>query len=122
MAGLFLAMTTSETNNLVTAILAKKMGAKMTVARINNEEYLSENARATFEELGVDKLMCPGDLAAYEIERLIERCSLTDIFDFEEGKMSLIGITLDDSSPLVNKTLAEIDNSNEDFYFDPSPY
>ena len=111
-ARLFIAVTTSESTNLVTAILAKKMGAKQTIARVRNDEYLTEEHRETFKELGVDSLISPRQLAAKEIQRLITKCSFTDIFDFEEGKLSLAGMTLPDTSPLVNMRLMDMPETN----------
>lgn len=107
-AALVLAVTTSEKNNLVTAILAKKMGARQTIARVNNQEYLEPGQRETFRELGVDTLISPQELAAEEIFRLVNQCSFTDIFEFENGKINLVGITLDDYSPIVNKKVSDI--------------
>ena len=108
-AGLVLAVTTSEKNNLITCILAKKMGAKRTIARVRTEEYLGANQKILFKELGIDTLISPRRLAALEIERLINQCSFTDVFEFEEGKISLVGLTLDDHSPLVNNSLEEFE-------------
>lgn len=107
-AALVLAVTTSEKNNLLTAILAKKMGARQTIARVNNQEYLEPGQRETFRELGVDTLISPQELAAEEIFRLVNQCSFTDIFEFENGKINLVGITLDDYSPIVNKKVSDI--------------
>ncbi len=107
-ARLVLAVTTSEKTNLVTAILAKKMGARQTIARVSNQEYLETSQRETFKELGVDSLISPILLAGEEIQRLIRECSFTDHFAFEEGKINLIGVTLDDYSPLVNQQLFDI--------------
>jgi trk system potassium uptake protein TrkA len=53
-ADLFLAVTTSEKTNLITAILAKKLGAKQTIARVNSLEYLTEVTKEHFAQLGVD--------------------------------------------------------------------
>ncbi|HRF40148.1 MAG TPA: NAD-binding protein, partial [Saprospiraceae bacterium] len=50
-------------------------------------------------------LISPQELAAAEIARLVQQCSFTDIFEFEEGKIALAGITLDDSSRLLNVPL-----------------
>lgn len=108
-AYLFLAVTTSEKTNLVTAILAKKLGARQTVARVNNQEYLDQRQRSIFRELGVDSIISPQELAAEEIYRLVSQCSFTDIFEFENGKINLVGITLDDYSPIVNKKVSDID-------------
>lgn len=110
-ADLVLAMTTSENDNIVTAILAKKLGAKQTVARVNNPEYLSKEQKLVFKELGIDKLISPKEFATQEIERLLELCETTDNFEFENGAVNLIGITLDDSSAYVGQSIYEINNS-----------
>lgn len=104
-ADLVLAVTTSENTNLMTASLAKKLGARQAIARVNKTEYLLEENRDLIKSLGVDSIFSPMQLAAREIERLVDRCSFTDIFEFEDGKISLFGITLDDYSPLVNVQL-----------------
>ncbi len=106
-AQLFLAVTTSEKNNLITAILAKKMGARQAIARVENPEYLNEANRERFRELGIDSLFSPRQLAAKEISRLLQKVSFTDVFEFEGGKIDLVGVTLDDYSPLINKALGE---------------
>ncbi len=118
-ADLFLALTTSEKTNLITAVLAKKIGAKKVVARVQNAEYLCKEQRALFKELGIDTLISPPQLAAQEISRLVKQCSFTDHFEFEEGKINLVGITLDDYSPLANKQLSEIHAMQKDFMLRP---
>ncbi len=105
-ANLFLAVTTSEKTNLMSAILAKKLGARQTIARVNSVEYLSEENKEMFRELGIDTLISPQELAAAEITRLVQQCSFTDIFEFENGKIALAGITLEEGSRLVNVPLS----------------
>jgi len=116
-AKLFLAVTAFETTNLLSAILARQLGAKKTIARANNPEYLSKSQLANFEKLGVDRIISPQELAAQEIERLLLRCTFTDVFEFEKGKISVIGLTIDRESPLVGRTLAKVDALNPDFHF-----
>lgn len=118
-ARLFLAVTTSEKNNLITAILAKKLGARQTIARVNNQEYLEPEQRANFQELGIDSLISPTLLAANEIVRLLGQSRVTDIFDFENGKLSLIGVSVDDNSPIMNRTVEEVAAENPGLYFKP---
>ena len=115
-ASLFLAMTTSEKNNLMSSILAKKMGAKYTVARVNNQEYLAEDQKESFHDLGVDSLICPSLLAAKECVRLVAEATVTDLFDFDEGRLSIAGIAVDDGSPVANQTVEEIANKHGRFY------
>lgn len=116
-ARLVLAMTTSEKNNLITAILAKKMGAKQTIARVNNLEYLDSEQRDNFFDLGVDSLISPSHLAAKEIHRLVQKCTFSDIFDFEKGKISLVGIHLEYDSPVANCSLKEVAEQHPDYDF-----
>ncbi|MDX1476722.1 MAG: Trk system potassium transporter TrkA [Saprospiraceae bacterium] len=118
-ASLFMAMTTSEKNNLVSCILAKKMGARQTIARVSNHEYLADDQRASFQELGIDALICPTQLAAQECLRLVQQSTVTDLFEFEQGTLTLAGISLDDSSPLVNLTFQEISDQHGGQFFRP---
>jgi trk system potassium uptake protein TrkA len=116
-AKLFIAVTTSEKTNLLSAILAKQLGAKKTIARISNIEHLEERNKRHFKQLGIDVLISPQKLAALEIERLLQRASFTDLFEFEKGKISIVGFTLDTVCPLINKSIAQIDELTQDFIF-----
>ncbi len=118
-ADLLMAVTTSEKTNLVTAILAKKMGARQTVARVKTVEYLDNHQKAMFADLGIDSIISPQQLASLEVLRLIKQCSLTDVFEFENGKISLIGLHLDDDAPIVNMTVEEVNQQHPEFSFRP---
>ncbi|MFK8164640.1 MAG: NAD-binding protein, partial [Lewinella sp.] len=109
-ADLMLAVTTSEKTNMMAAIISKKLGCRRVVARVDNEEYMCDEHMGTICSLGIDQIISPRQLASEEIERLIKQCSFTDIFEFEEGKLSLLGITLDDDSPLVGVRLSDIEH------------
>ncbi|TNE54968.1 MAG: Trk system potassium transporter TrkA [Bacteroidetes bacterium] len=114
---LFLAVTTSEKTNLLVAILAKQMGAAKTIARVSNPEYLEPTQREVFQKLGVDTLISPQILAAQEIERLLRRGSFTDVYEFEKGKISVVGMKIGQVCPLMNKTINEVNALNPDFNF-----
>ena len=111
-ADLLLAVTTSEKTNMMSAILSKKMGAGRVIARVDNEEYLECDGEKTICSLGIDQLISPRQLASIEIERLIKKCSFTDIYEFEDGKLSLVGISLANDSPLIGRRLSEIEGLN----------
>jgi len=103
---IFLAVTTRENDNLMACSIAKKLGAKQTIARINNISNLEKETKNIFKELGVDKIISPSLLASQEILRLLEYSQVTDNFDFENGKVSLIGITIEDSSVYAGTPIA----------------
>ena len=107
-ADLLVAVTSSEEVNIATAIFAKKLGAKKTIARISNAEYLDRTIKINFSEIGVDFMIYPEELAALETVSLINRTAATDVLEFEDGKLAVIGLRLDKNAPIVNKKLVEI--------------
>ena len=107
-ADLFVAVASSQDANVSSAILAKKLGAKKTIARIANAEYLSEEAGVDFREVGIDFMIYPEELAAQETVNLIKRTAATDLLEFEGGKLSVMGIRLDKNAPVIGKTLTEV--------------
>ncbi len=106
-AQLMLAMTTSETTNLVTATIAKRLGVNQTIARINSKEYLSAGQREIFSDIGIDNIISPTSLAAEEIVRLVREATFTDVFEFEDGKFTLVGATIDETSPLADVRISQ---------------
>lgn len=106
-ADLFIAVTESEEVNLATTIIAKKLGAKRTIARIANEEFMRDRQTLDLKDIGIDELISPESLAAREVKRLMRIAAVTDSFEFDQGLLSLIGITIDHQSTLVDQPLAE---------------
>jgi trk system potassium uptake protein len=106
-ASMVLAVTTSEKTNIVTAVLAKQLGAKRVMARVRNHSYLNEENLPYFNNLGIDNLISPTMLCSREIYNMIENSSFTEIFDFGGGKLNIVGITLDQFSPLVNQRIMD---------------
>lgn len=107
-ADLVIAATSSEETNITTAIIANKLGAKRTIARISNPEFQEESNKLDLGELGIDAMVFPEDLAAKEIYSLIKRSAVTDSFEFGSGKLSLSGFIVEDDAPIVNKSLMEV--------------
>lgn len=114
---LFIAVTSTEKSNLLACILAKQLGAKKTIARVENQEFLEKNSIHKFHQLGVDELISPQKVAALEIERLLQKASFTDIFNFENGKISVIGVGIDEKSPLQNESISKINEFTDEFVF-----
>ncbi|MFK8038709.1 MAG: Trk system potassium transporter TrkA [Crocinitomicaceae bacterium] len=116
---LVIAVTSSEETNLLVSILAKKFGAKRAIARINNQELLLPENLSIYHNLGVDDLISPVQLAAKEIKRLVLKSAFTDNLEFEGGKLSVIGISVGDNSPLKNQTIKESAHLNPNLTFKP---
>ena len=90
-ADLFIAVSPSSQQdiNIVSAMLAKKLGSKKVTARINNEEYLTYENKYLFTEMGIDLLFYPEKIAAGEIIDLLKRTAATDSMDFARGKLQI---------------------------------
>ncbi len=110
-AGLVLSVVHDEQINLITCILAKKLGAKKTIARVNNPEYLLPENKTLFRELGVDAIVSPESIAAREIINLINQAAMGETFQFSHGRLSLFMIPLDKNAPVIGQTLMELDQS-----------
>lgn len=118
-ADLLIAVTTNEENNLLTSIMGKQMGAKRNVARISNPEFLHTRELLDFKQLGVDSIISPEVLAAKEIKRLLKMVATTDTYHFDEGILSLIGISIEGTGVLKDKSLRESAYLNPDNSFIP---
>ena len=105
---LLIAVTQSEESNISTCIIAKNLGAKKTIARVENTEFLFRKDKLNLYDLGIDEVISPESLAAREIKRLLREVALTDSFDFENGKLSLIGVTIAQGSTFEGKSLKQV--------------
>ena len=103
---LFIAVNHEENDNVVAAMLAKQLGARKSIARIDNNEYLEPNNKEMFIEMGIDYLFYPEKVAASEVINLLGHTSTTEYVDFSSGKLSLVVFRLEPASPLVGQPLA----------------
>lgn len=101
-ADLFIAVTPSESVNITACMLATNLGAKKTLARINNEEYLDSQNREFFKNLGVHHLIYPEVLAASEIVTMIESNWLRQKIVFSNGELILLGIKVRSNAVILN--------------------
>ena len=107
-ADLFIAVTQNEETNITSSLLAKKIGAKRTIARIDDKEYLYPVNNDIFKEVGVDSLIYPQKLASEEIIELLKQTGISEKIDFYKDQLSLYVIKLEDNAPILNKSLIEV--------------
>ena len=108
-ADLFIAVfpfTTQEVN-IVGALLAKQLGARKVIARINDEDYLAAENRLLFKELGIELMFYPEKSAADEIVNSLKHVSASDSMDFAHGKLQISVFKIDEDSPMVDLRLDE---------------
>ena len=108
-ADLFIAVNPfqSQSVNIVSALLAKKIGAKRVIARIDDESYLSPENKLLFKDMGIDMLFYPEKSASDEVVEMLQHSASTESMDFARGKLQLAVFKLDDDSPLLEMSVAE---------------
>ena len=107
-ADLFVGVTPEESTNLNACILAHALGAKKTVARIDNYEYLSNENQIFFKNLGVDSMIYPEVLAAIDITNGLKLSWVRQRWDVHNGALILLGVKLRDSAEILNRPLREL--------------
>lgn len=109
-ADLFIAVTPNESENLTCCMLAKQLGAKRTVARVDNYEYMKQENRYLFESIGIEMLIYPELLAAKEIADSARYSWVRQWWDFNNGDLVLISVKMHDGNPKYDKEISNEKN------------
>ena len=116
---LFIAVTAEESTNITICALAKQLGSKKTIARISNIELIKAQNSISFQNIGVDEIISPEELAAEEIQQLLDQSAFSNSYEFEGGALTLIGTKLNENVPFVGKTVKEAASFFPDVHFMP---
>ena len=115
-ADLVIAVTPDENLNTNCCILAKRLGAKKTVARINNAEDLKGDNPKFFQELGIDSLIYPEMLAAEDINNGLKMSWVRQRWDVHGGALVMLGIKLRETCEILNQPLRQISGPQDPFH------
>lgn len=107
-ADLFIAVTPYETTNMTCCMLANAMGARKTVARIDNSEYLAPQYSDFFKKMGVNSLIYPEMLAAKDIVEGIKRSWVRQWWEVHDGALVMLGIKLRETAEILDIPLKEL--------------
>ncbi len=113
---LFIGVTPEESKNITSCILATNLGAKRTLARIDNYEYLNPENYEFFQKLGVDSMIYPEMMAAREIVSAIKTPWTREWWELSNGSVILTAAKIRDNAPIVNKYLYELASTNKIFH------
>ncbi|MBR6283583.1 MAG: Trk system potassium transporter TrkA [Muribaculaceae bacterium] len=105
---LFIAVTEVAERNFVACGLAKSIGAKMTVARVDRYDYLEPNNYEVIRRMGVDNIIFPEYLLSQGIIDSLRHSWACNWFEFNKGEMVLLGVRLSHNAPLAGKYLREL--------------
>lgn len=113
---LFIAVMVAEASNLTACSIAKSLGAKQTVARIDNYEYMKREHREFFINQGINFLIYPEYLAALEIASGLRHCWARHWFEIHDGQLLVVGVKIREGAPLCGKQLKEIPAEHRFFH------
>ena len=108
----FLSLTPTDEINLIASKAAKILGAKKTIVRLRNTEFNHKEAVLSPEDFNVDYVTYPERAAQKEIEKLIRRTSAVEVISFNDDSITLLGIKLEVSSPLVGRSVINVKLTN----------
>lgn len=110
-ADLMIAVTSVDEVNIITCMMAKRLGVKRAIARVRNNELSLPDSPLSPSELGIDVLIHPEESAANEIHQLVKRASATDVVSVADGQLQLVGLRVEKNSEMVNRSLIDIAKS-----------
>lgn len=113
---LFIAVTPYESNNIIACSIAKKFGAKTTVARIDTYEFMKPEHGETMRQMGVDRVIYPEQLAAEEIITSLRHSWVRSWFELHDGRIILAGIKLRQGAPLSGMQLKDFASDHRQFH------
>lgn len=115
-ADLFVGVTTEESINIDCCILAHALGARKTVARIDNYEYLSPQNTEFLQGLGIDQMVYPEVLAAIDIVNGLKMSWVRQRWDVHNGALVLLGIKLRDTAEILNVPLKDLSGPDDPYH------
>lgn len=107
-ADLFIAVTPDEGTNSMACMLARSLGAKKTVARIDKYEYIEPKNQEFFKRMGIGSLIYPEHLAAEEIVSSIRMSWVRQWWEFSDGALILVGAKMRKKAEILNIPLKDL--------------
>lgn len=115
-ADLFISVTPDQSLNITSCVLAKALGAKKTVAMINNNEYTDPELQAFFADLGVSSLIYPEKLAAIDIINGLKMSWVRQRWDVHHGALVMLAIKLRETCEILNNPLKNLCGPDDPYH------
>lgn len=107
-ADIFIAVTPHETINVIASSMAKSLGCKKAVARIDNYDFMKPASKKFFSSYGIDTLIYPEYLAALEVKTAMEHTWVRNWFEMLNGELIMVGVKIRSNSRIVGVKLKDL--------------
>lgn len=115
-ADIFVAVTANTSENMVACSMAKSMGAKLTIARVDRYNYLLPVNEEVIKRMGVDRVVFPDYLAAQSVISSLEYAWCKDRSEFENGSIIMIAAQVRVESPINGMHLKELFSESRELH------
>ncbi len=105
---LFVAATNLDELNLLSAAVAKGVGARKCLARVHHSAYFEQKGLDYAAHLGIEQLICPEYVTAMAIARMLRNPGAMAVEDFARGRVELQRFVVEASAPATGVRLAEL--------------
>ena len=112
-----IAVTNNDAVNMMACLIADRFGIPRKIARVRSTEWGGENSFMNNEDLKIDLIIHPEELAAQEIFRLVKLRAGNDIIDVAEGQIQVMATRIHENSPLAYRKLKDISKEYREFPF-----
>lgn len=102
----FIAVSQKDETNIIACIIAKKLGAKYTIARVRDREY-SLHLDFVRQTLGISQIINPDLEASYDIYRIVKYTYATNVENFMDNRVSMVGVSIDETSIIADMYLKD---------------
>ena len=115
-ADLFIAVTLDENANLNACMIAKALGAKKTVAKVDTYEFVSPENIELFKKMGVSSIIYPEMLAARDIINGLKMSWVRQRWDVHDGALTMLGIKLREGCEILDRPLKDISGPDDPYH------
>ncbi len=115
-ADLFIAVTPDENMNIQACVMAKALGAKKTVAKVDQKEYTLPECTAFYEKLGINSIIYPELLAGRNIANALKMSWVRQRWDVHQGALTMLGIKLREGCTILDHPLRELCGPDDPYH------
>ncbi len=115
-ADLFIAVTPNENQNVQACVMAKALGAKKTVAKVDSKEYTEAEYAAFYEKIGISCIIYPELLAGQDISNGLKMSWVRQRWDVHQGALIMLGIKLREECTILDRPLRELCGPDDPYH------
>ena len=112
-----IAVTDNDAVNMLSAMIADRFGISIKIARVRSLDFGGRDTLLKAEDLKIDLIIHPEELAAQEIVRLVERTAGNEIIEIADGQTQVLATRVQEDSPLAHQNLKTLSRTHDSFAF-----